>query len=288
MNTYKKHFWFFSLPALIPFFFVILVPSVMGVGYSFTDWRGAYVKDYWVGISNYTSVLQNQEFIDSFFLTIRFTLVCMILINLIGFLLALMLTSKIRHKNLFRTLFFVPNLVGGLILGYIWKFIFDVVFDDLLYSITDMEWFRFWLQTEEKAFWALVIVAIWQLSGYMMIIYIAGLESIPTEQLEAAKVEGATGIQTLFHVTIPAMSHTFTITLFLTLSYCFKYLDPNLALTNGRPGKSTELLALHILRTGQDYGKYGLAQAEAIIFFLLIGTAAMIQMYLLKRKEVES
>ncbi|PKM93935.1 MAG: ABC transporter permease [Firmicutes bacterium HGW-Firmicutes-1] len=288
MKHLRKSFPFFIAPALIAYILVVIIPFGMGIVYSFTDWKGAYVSDWWVGLKNYEIALTGAEFLYSLRLTLLFTLCNVIFVNVLAFTLALLVTRGFKGSNIFRTTFFLPNLIGGLILGYIWKFVFDVIFDKMLYNATFMEGFRYWLQDEKKAFWALVIVATWQMAGYMMIIYIAAIQNIPEELLEAADVDGAKFFKKLRHIIMPLVTQAFTVTIFLTLSNSFKLLDANLSLTNGEPGRTTELLALHIFKTGQEYGRYGLAQAQSIIFFFMIAVVTLVQVYFSKKKEIES
>lgn len=288
MKQLKRSFPFFVAPAMVSYILVVIIPFIMGIIYSFTDWKGAYVAEWWVGLKNYRLALTGAEFLYSLRLTLFFTISNVILVNVLAFTLALLVTRGFKGSNLFRTTFFLPNVIGGLILGYIWKFVFDVIFDKMIYNLTFMEFFRYWLQDESKAFWALVIVATWQMAGYMMIIYIAAIQNIPDELLEAADVDGANFFSKLVHIIMPLVAQAFTITIFLTLSNSFKLLDPNISLTNGGPGRRTELLALHIFKTGQEYGRYGLAQAQAIIFFFMIAIVTLAQVYFSKRKEIES
>ena len=233
-----------------------------------------------VGFNNYIQAFkESDDFLNALWFTIRFALTSVITINIFAFALALLLTRKIWGTNLFRTVFFLPNLIGGIVLGYIWQLIINGVLLNYGYSITSDEKF---------GFWGLVILMNWQMIGYVMIIYIAGLSAVPTDILEAAKVDGAGYLTTLFKITIPSVMPSITICLFLTITNSFKLFDQNLALTAGAPGGRTKMLALDIYET--FYGKIGyegVGQAKAVIFFLIVAAIALTQLVLTRRKEVE-
>ena len=292
---YKKRFWPLAAPAIILYIMVILIPFVLGVTYSFTAWRGTYFAgaDHWwqalVGFENYAKAFHTKKFMEAFLYTIKFTVVAVIVINVVSLAMAL-LANNIKGAGIFRTIYFLPNLLGGLALGYIWSFIFEIVFSQILFgetgflsipALTNMT------QDNTKALFALVMLVTWQMAGYMMIIYTAGLNNIPTELNEAASIDGATKIQQFFHITVPMLMPSFTVVFFMTLANCFKLQDQNIALTDGNFG--TRMLALQILRTTRDTSPpdYGLAQAEAVIFFVLIATVSLIQVNATKKKEVE-
>lgn len=202
-------------------------------------------------------------------------------------LLALLVTSKLKSKNLLRTVYFLPNLIGGLILGFIWKFVFTKFFEQLGQMLNKSEVFFNWLDHPTMAFWSLVIVGTWQMAGYVMVIYIASIESISDEVIEAAEIDGANGFNKFKSITLPLIGPAFTISLFITLSNSFKQYDTNLSLTNGGPYGSTELITMNIFSTAFSYNKYAIAQAKAIIFFLVIMVITVVQVYSTKKREVE-
>lgn len=267
------------LPTLAAFGIAFLVPFFMGLYLSFT--RFTVVTDArFVGLENYVEIFtSNADFLRALWFTVRFTVVSVVTINLLGFLLALLLTSGIPGTNLFRTVFFMPNLIGGIVLGYIWQLILNGVLYPFGVTLTS---------NARYGFWGLVVLMNWQLTGYMMIIYIAGLQNIPDELSEAANIDGATGLQRLWHITLPMVMPSITICTFLTLTNSFKLFDQNLALTSGAPSKQTAMLALDIYNT--FYGKpgfEGVGQAKAVLFFLMVGLIAFLQLLLTRRKEVE-
>lgn len=294
---YKKWFKILNIPAIILFVVVILVPFIMGVAYSFTAWRGSYFKgsEHWygalVGFKNYIKVFHSQKFITSFIYTIKFTVVAVVIKNIVSLGMALMVRKVGKGKGFFRTVFFFPNLLGGLAMGFIWSFIFQNVYSLMLFGeespihiplLCDM------LQDPNKAVFAMAIMATWQTAGYLMLIYLNGLNNIPEDLYEAASIDGATAWQKFRHITVPMLMPAFTIVFFLTLSSSFKMLDENLALTGGDFG--TRMLSLQILLTTRENTppNYGMAQAQAVIFFILIATVSIIQVIVTKRKEIEA
>ena len=233
----------------------------------------------WIGIQNYVKIWSDVGFRNAFKNTAAFAVVTIILINVIAFAIAYALTQKMRGANLFRTVFFMPNLIGGVVLGYVWSMIFDGILRRYATYLT---------ANATYGFWGLVILVAWQQIGYMMIIYIAGIQNIPGDLIEAAKIDGATSRQILKNVTIPMVMPSITICTFLTLTNSFKLFDQNLALTNGEPSNMSELLALNIFRT--FYGRTGwegVGQAKAVVFFLLVAAIALTQNWLTRRKEVQ-
>lgn len=276
-KTLKKHFAVFTFPTLIAFLISFAVPFILGLYLSFTKFN-TVTDSHWVGFKNYINAFADNNFLNAFAFTGAFTVVSVITINFFGFLFAYMLTKKIKGTNAFRTIFFMPNLIGGIVLGYIWQLILNGILInlfgvDLTYSAT-------------YGFWGLVILSNWQLIGYMMIIYIAGIQNIPTELVDAAKVDGASSWGTLRHVTIPMVMPSITICLFLTLTNSFKLYDQNLALTGGDPNRGTAMLAMDILDTGMDW--MGVGQAKAVMFFIMVAIIAGTQLLLTRRKEVEN
>lgn len=294
---YRKWFTILAIPAVLLFVLVILAPFIMGVVYSFTAWRGTYFvnADHWyeafVGFENYIAAFKTEKFRNAFIYTIKFTLVAVVVINIVSLGLSLMLTKIKKGVGFLRAIFFMPNLLGGLALGFIWQFIFQIVFSQILFGengILHIEALTNMTQNTTKALFALVIMATWQMAGYMMLIYINGLNNVPSELYEAAEIDGANTIMKFKNITIPMLMPSFTIVFFLTLANCFKMLDMNIALTNG--DFNTRLLALQILRTTKDSAppNYGLAQAQAVIFFILIATVTLIQVSITKKREVEA
>lgn len=278
-KTLKKYFPLFVLPTVVAFLIAFLIPFILGIVLSFCKFT-TVTNATFVGVSNYVKAFTNQDFLNALWFTVKFTVVSVISVNVIAFLLALGLTKEIKGTNLFRTVFFMPNLIGGIVLGYIWQIIINGVLGHFGLTLS---------MSGKYGFWGLVILMNWQLIGYMMIIYIAGLQNISPELIEAAKIDGANKIQTLFHVTIPMVMSSVTICLFLTLTNSFKLFDQNLALTQGGPAKSTAMLALDIYNT--FYGRMGwegVGQAKAVIFFIIVGVLAISQLVLTRRKEVEN
>ena len=277
----KKYFALFALPTLIAFTIVFFIPFIMGVYLSFTEFT-TISNAKWVGFSNYIKAFEDgSNFLGALIFTSKFAVVAVITINVFAFSIAMLLTKKLRGTNLFRTVFFMPNLIGGIVLGYIWQLIINgILINTLGVDITF---------DAKYGFWGLIVLTNWQLIGYMMIIYIAGIQNIPEELTEAAKIDGASRFQTLFRITIPLVMPSITICTFLTLTNSFKMFDQNLALTAGAPADSTTMLALDIYKT--FYGRVGyegVGQAKAVIFFVIIAVLAFIQLYLTRNKEVEN
>jgi raffinose/stachyose/melibiose transport system permease protein len=284
-RSLKKFLKFAGIPLAI-FTVVLVVPFVNGFYYTFTDWDGFKV-DKFVGFSNYSESFADPKFWTTLRFTGLFVIVSLILVNVVAFGLALIVTSNLRSRNFLRTLFFVPNLVGGVVLGVIWQFIFNSAIVSLANKY-DWELFKqSWLQDTNKAFWALIIVTVWQSSGYMMIVYITGLVSIENDVLEASQIDGASPLRTLFAIKIPLMAQAFTIALFLTLRGGFMAYDVNVALTGGGPFRTTELISLHIFQDAFGEGNFGTGQSKAVIMFIVVALAALVQVTVSKRYEVQ-
>lgn len=278
-RTMKKYFPIFVLPTLIAFLIAFVLPFIMGVVLSFTKFTTVLDAE-WVGISNYSKAFSDKEFLNALWFTVKFTVVSVVTINFFAFLLALLLTRKVKGTNVFRTIFFMPNLIGGIVLGYIWQLILNGV----LYKFGVTLTYR-----PEYGFWGLVILMNWQLIGYMMIIYIAGIQNIPGELVEAAKIDGANPFQVLKNITLPLVMPSISICLFLTLSNSFKLFDQNLALTAGAPSKKTAMLALDIFNTFYgSVGSEGVGQAKAVVFSIIVALIALTQLVLTRKKEVEN
>ncbi|MGO5087663.1 carbohydrate ABC transporter permease [Oscillospiraceae bacterium LCP25S3_F9] len=278
-KSIKRWFPVFVLPTVIAFIISFLAPFAMGIYLSFTKFT-TMTDAKFVGFSNYIKAFNDSGFVDALWFTVKFTIVSVITINVIAFLLAMLLTKGLRGTNGFRTIFFMPNLIGGIVLGYIWLMIINGVLSFTGLSIT---------YDASYGFWGLVILMNWQLIGYMMIIYIAGIQNVSPDLLEAADIDGATSFQKLIKITIPQVMPSVTICTFLTLTNSFKLFDQNLALTAGAPGRQTQMLALDIYNTFYGrVGYQGVGQAKAVVFFIIVAAIALTQLYLTKRKEVES
>ena len=287
VKKHKKYFLIFVLPTLIAFAIGFIYPFFQGIYLSFCKFH-TVTDAKLIGFDNYVKAFQNEGFLRAFWFTVLFVIVSIVLINLIAFAVAYVLTLGIRGSNIFRTVFFVPNLIGGIILGYIWKLIFDGILHNYGTNLA---------LNSTYGFWGLVILMCWQQAGYMMIIYIAGFQSVPSDLYEAAKIDGANRRQLLTKVTIPMMAPSITICTFLTLTNSFKLFDQNLALTAGAPGvvtdggvtiKQTEMMALNIYNTFySNANSRGVGQAEAVIFFVIVVVIALAQLYFTRKREVQ-
>ena len=278
----------FLFPLLFAFAVTVIIPLILGIGYSFTDWNGIKLTGF-VGLANYARMFKQPSFLWSILLTFLFVVFNMILVNLVAFLLALLCTSRIKGLGFFRASYFLPNLIGGIVLGYIWQFIFSNV-------VTKFTGTYSMLSDTETAFIAVIIVYIWQYAGYIMLIYITGLNTIPGDVLEASAIDGASPTQTLFNIKIPMIAPTITICTFLTLTSAFKQFDVNLALTNGKGSidflgnyiaNGTEMLALNIYTTAVVNNDYALGQAKAVLFFIILAAVSIMQVRISNKKEVE-
>ena len=284
----QRMVWLFLLPTFAAFCIGFLYPFLKGAFLSFCKFK-LTSQWTWVGFDNYVKAFSDSSFVHAFWYTALFALVSVAFINVLAFTVAYFLTKGIKGSNLFRTVFFMPNLIGGIVLGYIWSMIFDGILVKYNTSV---------VLESKYGFWGLIILMCWQQVGYMMIIYIAGLQSIPEDMLEAARIDGANSWQTLWKVTIPNMMSSFTICIFLTLTNGFKLFDQNLALTAGRPFlqqpdgsviKTTEMLALNIYNAfySSSGNNRGTAQAKAVLFFILVAAIGLIQLRSTRKKEVQ-
>ena len=274
----KKYFPVFVMPTLAAFLIAFVIPFILGLVLSFTNFT-TVLDAQWVGIQNYARAFANDDFKNALWFTVKFTVVSVITVNVIAFILASLLTKGIKGTNVFRTVFFMPNLIGGIVLGYIWQLILNGVLRFFGVTIT---------YDPKYGFWGLVILMNWQLIGYMMVVYIAGMQNIPNDLQDAAKVDGAGAWQTLKNVTIPLVMPSITICMFLTITNSFKLFDQNLALTAGAPSKKTAMLALDIYNTFYgSIGREGVGQAKAVIFFILVAIIAFMQLSFTRKKEVE-
>ncbi|MEZ7897407.1 MAG: sugar ABC transporter permease [Flaviflexus sp.] len=276
----KKHFALFLAPTGAAFIIAFLLPFVIGLYLSFSSFTTITDAE-WVGLDNYKRAFEeSQGFLGSFQFTLLVVIVAIVSVNIFAFAIARMLTQKLRGTNFFRSVFFMPNLIGGIVLGYTWQSMINAVLANYGTTIIS-KW--------EYGYIGLILLINWQQVGYMMIIYIAGLQSVPPELVEAAEIDGASRWQTLRHVTIPVIMPTITICVFLTLSSTFKLYDQNLALTNGAPQSQTEMVALNIVKTMfSRIGQEGVGQAKAVIFVIIVVALAVIQLRATRSKEVEA
>lgn len=283
-----KDFCMFALPGMFCFFAVVIIPFLYGVYLTMTDWNGvAKVKNF-VGLKNFGGVMKDGKFWTSLGLTFKYVIIVVLLVNVIAFLIAYLLTRGIKGQNFFRAGFFTPNLIGGIVLGYIWQFVFSRVFVNIGES-TGWELFGVsWLSDPTKAFIALVVVTVWQLSGYMILIYVAGFMGLSEDVMEAASIDGATGWRRMRYIVMPLMMSSVTICLFLTLSRAFMVYDVNLSLTAGAPYGTTEMAAMHVYEKAFTSRQFGTGQAEALILFIIVACISGLQVYITKKKEVEA
>jgi len=296
-GKYSPIFFLFLLPAVFAFVFVIVIPFFTGIYYSFTDWRAITgIETNWVGLSNYAAIFQGDvRFLHAFLVTILFSLMNIVAITVVAFSLALLVTTKLKLVGIYRVGFFLPNLIGGIILGYIWQFIFNNALTAFGSAIGSEFLATSFFTNRHLSLFAIVIVSTWQYAGYIMMIYVAAIQSVPTSLLEAAQIDGASYSQRLRHIMMPLIAPAFTISMFLTLVNSFRQFDVNFALTAGGPaglfmGESlmtTELLALNIYQTAFAFNELAQAQARAVLFFVMLTVIALVQVYFNKRKEIE-
>lgn len=284
----------FLFPLLFTFGVTVIIPLLLGIFYSFTDWNGIKFSGF-IGFANYTAMFKEPAFIWSVLLTFLFVVFNMVLVNLVGFALALLCTSKLKGVNFFRASYFLPNLIGGIVLGYIWQFAFNNVLVQVTTKLSGMQ--NSILANTKTAFIAIIVVYIWQYAGYIMLIYVTGLTTVPKDVLEASQIDGANALTTLFKIKIPMIASTITICTFLTLTSAFKQFDVNMALTNGTGSvadfmgsyltNGTQMLALNIYNTAISKNSYALGQAKAVLFFIILATVSIIQVRISNKKEVE-
>lgn len=294
-------FWLFLLPVTIPFLLMVITPFIMGIYYSFTDWDGGITQTNWIGLENYRGLLNDHRFIYSFYRTIIYSILNVIMINLAAFGLALLVTRKLKLTNIYRAGFFMPNLIGGLIIGYLWRFIFNVALgsDGLgIFSSSPIN--------DSRAMFALVFVVTWQFAGYIMMIYVAALQNVPEDLIEASQIDGANAWQRLRNITLPLIAQAFTVAMFLTLVTAFKQFDTVVSLTQAGPPtrlpeviqnfvglerqplvNSTQLLTYNIFNWGWERRNLASAQSQAVAFFLILAIVSLGQVYFNKKREVE-
>ena len=278
----------FLFPLIFAFAVTVLIPFACGIFYSLTDWNGIKFNNF-VGLGNYITMFKSKDYVYSFVVTFIFAVINMLSVNLVAFGLALLCTSKVKGRNLYRAAYFLPNLIGGIVLGYVWQFIFNKVFTSVIAGSVSM------LTDPNLAIAAILIVSTWQYAGYIMMIYVTGLQSVPKDVLEASNVDGANQIMTLLKIKVPMIANTFTVCIFLTLVNSFKQFDLNLAITNGAPSRilggkpvqSTEFLALNIYNTAIGKNQYALGQTKAVVFFIILAVVSLTQVTISKKKEVE-
>lgn len=283
------------VPCLLAFLLVIIIPFIYGIWYSFTDWDGVHQSSSFIGLENYRIIFTEPAFLHSFLMTVAYTLLNVISVNVVAFLLSLLVTSEVKGRNLYRAGFFVPNLIGGIVLGSIWQFVFANILPAIGQALGSGLLSKSMLSNKDTVLFTLVVVSTWQYAGYIMMIYVAAIQGVPKSVLEAADVDGATYGLKVRKILIPLMANSFTISLFLTLTNSFKVYDVNLALTNGGPsslfmGKvvnTSEFLALNIYNTAFKYSKMSQGQAKAVVFFVVLAVVSLIQVSINKKKEVE-
>lgn len=283
-----KTFIIYAGPSTFAFLTVMIVPFIYGIYLTFTSWNGISENHKFIGFENYIEVFKDTVFWTSLGLTIKYVIVTVVIINVVSFLLAYVLTTGMKGQNFYRAGFFTPNLIGGIILGFIWQFIFSniLVYIGNNFDIPFLS--SSWLAEPNKAFWTLVIVTVWQYSGYMMIIYVAGFMNVPKDILEAASIDGANGFRKMKSIILPMMVPSFTVCLFLSIQRGFMAYDVNLSLTKGGPYHTTELISMHVYNKAFLSQQYGTGQAEAFFLFVIVATITLIQVYTTKKMEVES
>ena len=285
----------FLVPTVLAFIVVIIIPFIIGIYYSFTDWDGVNVAKNMVGFTNYATIFTEPGFLHAFLTTVKFTIFNVIAVNVVAFLMALLVTSHVKGRNLYRAGFFVPNLIGGIVLGSIWQFIFSSILPAMGKTLGIAGLSASLITNAKTVVGAMVTVNTWQYAGYIMMIYVASIQGISQQVMEAASVDGATYWVRVRKILMPLMANAFTISLFLTLTTSFKMYDVNLALTNGgpvamfmkTPVQASELLALNIYNTAFKYSKMAQGQAKAVIFFVVLVVVSLVQVSINKSKEVE-
>ena len=285
--SYKvKQYLMFAGPATILFCAVVILPFVYGLYLTFTSWDGISTIKPFVGISNYIAAFQDTAYWQAMGRTVIYSVISVILVNIVAFLLAYMVTSGIKGQNFFRAGFFVPNLIGGIVLGYVWKFVFNRALVAIGQSLSIGALSTSWLATTSGAMFCLILVSVWQYAGYMMLIYVAGFMSVSKSLMEAAQIDGCTQSQATINVTIPLMRSSFVQCLFLTITRCFMVYDVNLSLTKGEPFNSSVMAAMHVYNQAFTYKNYGTGQAEALILFVVCAIVVVTQVYIGKKGEV--
>ncbi len=285
-DTWKLILIFFC-PALFIWMTTMLIPFLYGIFISFTKWDGISTTFSWIGLANYEKVFRTSKFWLSLQRTAMYTIGTVVLSNVVGLILGLLLTSALKGRNFFRTAIYVPNVVGGVAMGYVWQYIFNYGFTKIGQSLSIASMSTSMLSDPVKAMFALILVSSWQLSAYLMIIYVAGFTNVPGELVEAARVDGATAWRVFWHVRMPMIRPSITICLFLAIVRSFMVFDINLSLTDGGPFNSTEMIALRIYNTAYVSLKFGNAQAQAVVLFVIVAFISVLQAYFTQKKEVQ-
>ena len=281
--SYKVgQFMMFGGVSTVLFFGVVVVPFIYGLYLTFTSWDGVSKSKPFVGVQNYAAAFSDTAFWQALGRTLIYSVFAVVLINIVAFLLAYMVTSGVKGQNFFRAGFFIPNLIGGIVLGYVWKFVFNRVFPAVFAGTTSL------LGTTNGAMAALIIVSVWQYAGYMMLIYVAGFMSVSKTLMEAAQIDGCTPSQSTWYVTVPLMRSSFVQCLFLSITRCFMVYDVNLSLTNGEPYGSSVMAAMHVYNQAFTYKNYGTGQAQALILFIVCAVVGVTQVYVGKKGEVQA
>ena len=288
MSFKTKQFLMFAGVTTFIFCAVVIVPFLYGLYLTFTSWDGVSVTKPFVGMANYASTFADVDFWKALARTAVYSVISVILVNVVAFILAFLVTSGVKGQNFFRAGFFVPNLIGGIVLGYIWKFVFNRAFVALGQSLSSGFLSTSWLATTNGAMLCLIIVSVWQYAGYMMLIYVAGFMSVSNDVIEAAKIDGCTNMQTIVHISVPLMVSSFVQCLFLTITRCFMVYDVNLSLTKGEPFNSSVMAAMHVYNTAFTYKNYGTGQAEALVLFVVCAVVGVLQVYIGKKAEVSA
>jgi raffinose/stachyose/melibiose transport system permease protein len=287
--SYKcKLFGMFAGITTLTFAAVVIIPFIYGLYLTFTSWDGVSTQKPFVGFANYVSAFADSAYWQALGRTLIYSVIAVILVNVVAFILALLVTSGVKGQNFFRAGFFVPNLIGGIVLGYIWKFVFNRALVALGTSLSVGALSTSWLATTSGAMLCLIIVSVWQYAGYMMLIYVAGFMSVSDDVLEAARIDGCTEIQATWYISVPLMVSSFVQCLFLTITRCFMVYDVNLSLTNGEPFNSSVMAAMHVYNTAFTYKNYGTGQAEALILFIVCAVVGVLQVYIGKKGEVSA
>ena len=293
MNTnsmsYKcKNFLMFAGVTTIIFAAVVIIPFLYGLYLTFTSWDGVSANKPFVGIANYLSTFSDAAYWQALGRTLIYSLIAVVLVNVVAFTLAFLVTSGVKGQNFFRAGFFIPNLIGGIVLGYIWKFVFNRAFVAIGSALSIDAMSTSWLATTNGAMFCLIIVSVWQYAGYMMLIYVAGFMSVSEDVLEAARIDGCTNLQSIVHISVPLMVSSFVQCLFPTVTRCFMVYDVNLSLTNGEPFNSSVMAAMHVYNQAFTYKNYGTGQAEALILFIVCAVVGVLQVYIGKKAEVSA
>jgi raffinose/stachyose/melibiose transport system permease protein len=287
--SYKvQQFLMFAGVAAVLFCAVVVIPFVYGIYLTLTSWDGIAKTKPFVGLANYVEAFKDVAYWQALGRTAIYSIFAVVLINVVAFALAYLVTSGIKGQNFFRAGFFVPNLIGGIVLGYIWKFVFNRALVALGQSLSVGFLSTSWLATTNGAMLCLIIVSVWQYAGYMMLIYVAGFMSVSNDVIEAAKIDGCTNMQTIVHISVPLMVSSFVQCLFLTITRCFMVYDVNLSLTNGEPFNSSVMAAMHVYNTAFTYKDYGTGQAEALVLFIVCAVVGVLQVYIGKKAEVSA